>query len=62
MERKELFVTIKFSLGEAPDISELKDSGLTLQQYAESLVDEMNLGDLANEEIEIKATTKQVGS
>lgn len=41
MKRHELFIVISLSLGEAPDIAALRREGVTLTEYAESLLDEL---------------------
>lgn len=56
---KELIVTLKFSLGEAPDIAELRKMGMPLQEYATMALEEILSAPTLNDfEIEVKATIK----
>ena len=58
MMPKDIFVTIRFMLGQSPGKDALEEEGSSVQKYAEELVNEMNLGDLSEKEIEIKAVEK----
>ena len=55
---KDIFVTIRFMLGQSPGKDALEKEGSSIQEYAEELINEMNLGDLSEHEIEIKAVEK----
>ena len=58
MMPKDIFVTIRFMLGQSPGKDALEKEGSSIQEYAEELINEMNLGDLSEHEIEIKAVEK----
>lgn len=60
-KRYELVVTITLSLGEAPDGRTLRDAGLSdLDEYVESVIEGMDLGDLDDYELTFKGRRRLI--
>lgn len=57
---KGFYITITFLYGEAPDKKELRDMGMTLDDYAIAVLDDISLPGLDDYDAEIKGSIKEV--